>query len=58
MLPGQLNIPGAEPVTSRTIAERRANAPLRPTKPQAPCDVSMFGDAAAQLDLVDMARRP
>lgn len=39
------------------LAKMLAKAPLRPRKPQNPCDVGLFGDAALQLDLVDMANR-
>lgn len=39
------------------LARHLAAQPLRPRKPQQPCDVGMFGDQAAQLDLVDMARK-
>lgn len=39
------------------MLRRRADAPLRPGKVQSACDVGLFGDEAAQLDLVDMARR-
>lgn len=40
------------------LARRLADAPLRPAAPQVPCDVGLFGDDAAQADLVDMSRRP
>lgn len=36
---------------------RRAAATLKPTAPQALCDVGLFGDTHGQLDLVDQARR-
>lgn len=39
------------------LAKQLAAAPLKPRKPQVPCDTGLFGDAAAQLDLVDMCRR-
>lgn len=39
------------------LARRRASAPLKPSKPQAACDVGLFSDDSAQLDLVDLARR-
>lgn len=39
------------------LLNRKAAAPLKPAKPQEPCDVGLFSDDAAQLDLVDMARR-
>jgi hypothetical protein len=39
------------------LAQRKANAPLRPSVAQAACDVGLFGDEAAQLDLVDAVRK-
>ena len=42
----------------RGEARRKAAAPLRPTKPQAPCDIDLFSDDALQLDLVEMLRDP
>jgi len=56
-LPGQLEIPATAPDPS-SLAGRRAAAPMRPAKPQKPCDHGLFGDAAEQLDLVEMARKP
>jgi len=38
----------------RTLAERQWNAGLKPTKPQLPADVGLFGDDHLQLDLVEM----
>lgn len=38
------------------LARRLAGAPLRPVAPQAPCDAGLFSDAAAQVDLIDLAR--
>jgi hypothetical protein len=55
-LPGQAEIPGTAPASGPELAKRRAAQPLRPSAPQAPCDVGLFGDAAAQADLVDRAR--
>jgi hypothetical protein len=37
--------------------QRKADAPLRPRKPQEMCDHGLFGDESQQTDLVDMARR-
>lgn len=48
---------GFSPITNRELAERRAGNPLRPDAPQKPCDVGLFSDDAAQLDLVDQARK-
>jgi hypothetical protein len=42
---------------SQSLAQRRANAPLRPAKEQAPCDHGLFGDERNQADLVDLARK-
>lgn len=49
-------IPGAGPQVAELI-RRRASAPLKPSKPQAACDVGLFSDDSAQLDLVDLARK-
>jgi hypothetical protein len=49
-------LPGAERINPAGIAKRRASEPLRPTKPQLPCEFGLFGDDAAQLDLVDAVR--
>lgn len=39
------------------IARRGAAAPLKPLKPQAPCDVGLFSDVANQYDLIDRSRQ-
>lgn len=54
----QAVLPGAERVTSAHIARNHAAAPLRPRKPQKPCDVGLFSDDANQLDLVEMFQDP
>lgn len=54
----QAVLPGAERTTSAHIARNRSAAPLRPRKPQKPCDVGLFSDAADQLDLVEMFQDP
>ena len=36
------------------LARRKASAPLKPAKAQAPCDHGLFGDSAAQIDLMDL----
>ncbi len=36
----------------------KAAAPIRPRKPQKPCDVGLFSDEADQLDLVEMFQDP
>lgn len=43
-------LPGAERATDATMAQRRANAPLKPSKPQSACDVGLFGDEQNQKD--------
>lgn len=57
-LPGQTELPGAEPATVRAELERRAAAPLKPRKAQRLCDHGLFGDEATQLDLVEMLQDP
>jgi hypothetical protein len=52
----QGTLPGAEPIGTTEHAARLAQAPLRPRQAQRPLDFGLFGDEAAQLDLVDMAR--
>jgi hypothetical protein len=47
----QLVLPGAE---RRSVAQIKSNAPLKPAKPQKPCDHGLFSDEADQLDLVEM----
>lgn len=39
------------------LARRRAAAPLKPSAPQAACDVGLFGDTHLQTDLVDLSRK-
>jgi hypothetical protein len=51
-LPGQLEIPAISPLDRRPAAQS-----MRPTAPQKPCDIGLFSDDAAQLDLVEMARK-
>lgn len=51
-------IPGAGQ-DAAGLARRLAAAPLKPSAPQEPCDVGLFGDGVKQLDLVDLvARKP
>ena len=38
------------------LARQLAAAPLKPRKPQAPCDVGLFSDEADQLDLASLVR--
>lgn len=53
-LPGQMDLPECP---EQCPAQRKADQPLRPSQPQVPCDHGLFSDDAAQLDLVDEARR-
>jgi hypothetical protein len=39
-----------------TVTKRKAAAPLKPAKPQEPCDVGLFSDDANQTDLVALAQ--
>lgn len=50
-LPGQLDLPeyGHEP--SKLLLQRRANAPLLPTKPQKPVDMGLFSDQRQQQEM-------
>ena len=34
------------------LARIKANSPLKPAKPQEPCDIGLFSDEKDQLDLV------
>jgi hypothetical protein len=38
----------------RGEARRKAASSLKPTRPQAPCDMGLFSDESLQLDLVEM----
>lgn len=48
-------IPGVT-TADRIGALRRARA--MPSKAQVPCDIGLFGDTAAQLDLIEMLQDP
>lgn len=54
----QYVIPGAERLTDRQIAERKAQEAMRATKAQKPCDIGLFSDEAVQIDLVEMLQEP
>lgn len=59
-MPGMVPLGLTRPL-SRDLAElaqRKANAPLKPAKPQAPCDIGLFSDDANQLDLIEMFQEP
>lgn len=49
-LPGQMELPYTAPRPT-DLAKRHAAAPLKPTKPQQPCDVGLFSDEASQLEM-------
>ena len=38
------------------LARRKAAQPLLAAKPQAPCNVGLFSDEAAQIDLIEISR--
>jgi hypothetical protein len=50
-------LPGIEPDIADDL-QRKGDAPLTPAKPQQACDLGLFGDGAAQLDLVDRMQQP
>lgn len=52
-LPGQLDMPQTEERLAE-LAKAKAAAPMRPDKPQKPCDVGLFSDEADQMDLIEM----
>lgn len=52
-LPGQLELPKTEERLA-DLARLKAAAPLRPVKPQIPCDHGLFSDEALQIDLEEM----
>jgi hypothetical protein len=52
-LPGQIDMPQTEE-RSAALTRLKAAAPLRPAKPQKPCDVGLFSDDADQIDLIEM----
>jgi hypothetical protein len=47
----QIDLPGCEQRPGQAL-QRRANAPLQPTKPQSPCDAGLFGDQHQQGELL------
>lgn len=52
-LPGQLDMPDTAERMGE-LAKLKAQAPMRPAKPQKPCDVGLFSDDADQIDLIEM----
>lgn len=55
-LPGQFDLPACDHAPSRLLLQRKADAPMRPNKPQRPVDIGLFGDAHAQIDLEDLTK--
>ena len=47
----QTSLPGTSPDIGGLLRQKAA-APIKPRKPQQPCDVGLFSDDADQLDLV------
>lgn len=54
--PRQGDIFGGAKASQGDLAQRGADAPIRPTKAQELIDFGLFGDTASQTDLVDRAR--
>ena len=50
-------LPGAGPASDVPMARRAADAPLRARVPQRPCDIGLFSDEAAQVDLIQPPAR-
>jgi hypothetical protein len=48
----QIDLPGCEPDQAGAL-QRKADAPLKPRKPQEPCDLGLFSDENKQGDLID-----
>ncbi len=46
----QAVLPGAERASQADLAQRRANAPLKPKAIQRPCDAGLFSDSANQQE--------
>ena len=44
-------LPGAERASDAAIAQRRADAPLKPKATQRPCDAGLFSDSHQQTEL-------
>jgi hypothetical protein len=52
-LPNQLELSGTSQDPAG-LAQIKANAPLRPSKPQKACDEGLFSDDARQSDLIGL----
>lgn len=55
-LPGQMELPQTDPRPAE-LAKRNITSRLLAKAPQKPCDIGLFGDDAAQTDLLDLAKR-
>jgi hypothetical protein len=53
----QIELPDTAPDRAAAL-RRRAAAPLRPSKIQAPCDIGLFSDDATQLELMNAHETP
>ena len=51
----QFDLPDTAPDISGTL-QRRAESKLKPITEQKPCDVGLFSDDAAQIDLCDLIK--
>jgi transcriptional regulator len=49
----EIEIPGAQPDVAGLL-KRKAAEPIKPRVAQRSCDVGLFSDNAAQIDLVDL----
>jgi hypothetical protein len=47
----------ADPPQAKSFAQVAAEKPMKPAKAQEACDIGLFSDDAAQLDLVDVASK-
>lgn len=58
-MPGMSPLGFMRPVSQdqAALAQRKANAPLKPKVAQVACDVGLFGDDMLQSDLIDRGRR-
>lgn len=56
-LPGQMDLPEC-PERLGQVLQAKANAALKPAKPQQPCNHGLFSDEAAQIDLIEMLQDP
>lgn len=56
-LPGQLDLPST-PERTGDLLRLKSRQPLRPSKPQLPCDVGLFSDEPDQVDLIEMLMDP